>query len=58
MLFDYISEIKITEKNINIYITKPVVKSEIIFFKEEMDKKITEKMLEMYDSYARKIKIL
>lgn len=58
MLFDYISEIKVTEKNINIHMTKPIAKSEIMFLKEEMDKKITEKMSEMYDSYERKIKIL
>lgn len=58
LLFSHISEIKITEKNICIYVTKSIVKNEFQLIKEELDKEITEKLQENYDSYNRKVKIL
>ena len=57
-LFEYIHDIKITEKNISIYATKPIVKSELTILKEDLTKVILASLQENYDSHTRNVKIL
>lgn len=57
-LFEYISWVKVTEKNISIVVRESLAKNELALYKESLGKFILEKLSDSYDSHERTIKIL
>lgn len=57
-LFNYISDIVVTEKSITIYVKKPIVKNELYIMRESLTDDIFSSLQQYYGSHRRMLKIL
>ena len=57
-IFDEISGIKITEKNISIVVRSQIAKTELSLYKEDISALITQKLSAIYGSHTRNVRII
>ena len=57
-IFDEISGIKITEKNISIVVRSQIAKTELSLYKEDIATLITKKLSNIYGSHTRNVRII